>query len=163
MGNIKRKRNRERNRSHMWSMWLVVGVQPLSHFQLFVTSWTVSCQAPPSSTVSWSLFKFMPMESVMLSNHFILCCPFPFHLQSFPASGSFLMSQFFASGGQSIGASASASVLPTNVQDWFLSGLTGLISSLSTGLSRVFNTPIGKHQFFNSQASLWSNFHIASN
>ena len=72
--------------------------------------------------------------------------PFSSRLQSFPASGSFLMSQFFASGGQSIGASASASVLPMNIQDWFPLGLTGLISLLTKRLSRVFSsTTIWKH------------------
>ena len=82
-------------------------------------------------------------------------------LQSFPASGSFAMSQFFASGGQSIGISASASVLPMNVQDWFSLGLTDLVSLQSKGLSRVFfNMTVQKHQFFSAQLSLWSNFHI---
>ena len=82
--------------------------------------------------------------------HFSSC------LQSFPPSGSFWMSQFFASGGQSIGASTS--VLPMNFQDWFPSGLTGLISLQSKGLSRVFsNTTVQKHQFFSAQRSLWSN------
>ena len=77
------------------------------------------------------------------------------HLQSFPASGSFPMSQCFTSGGQSIGVSASASVLPINIQDWFPLGLTGLISSQSKGLSRVFsNTTVQKHQFFSAQPSL---------
>ena len=81
--------------------------------------------------------------------------PFSSHLQSFPASGSFPMSQFFASGGQSIGVSASASVLPMNIQDWFPLGLTGLISLQSKGLSRVFsNTTVQKHQFFGAQLSL---------
>ena len=81
--------------------------------------------------------------------------PFSSCLQSFPASGSFLMSQFFASGGQSIGVSASASVLPMNIQDWFPSGLIGLISLQSKGLSRVFsNTTVQKHQFFSAQLSL---------
>ena len=81
--------------------------------------------------------------------------PFFSHLQSFPASGSFPMSQFLASGGQSIGVSASASVLPMNIQDWFLLGLTGLISLLSKWLSRVFsNTTVQKHQFFSTQLSL---------
>ena len=81
--------------------------------------------------------------------------------QSFPASGSFPMSQFFASGGQTIGASASASVLPMNIQDWFPLGLAGLISLQSKGLSRVFsNTIVWKHQFFGAQLSLWSNSHI---
>ena len=77
------------------------------------------------------------------------------HLQSFPASGSFPMSQFFASGGQSIGVSASASVLPMNIWDWFHLGWTGWISLLSKGLSRVFsNTTVQKHRFFGAQLSL---------
>ena len=80
-------------------------------------------------------------------------------LQSFPASGSFLMSQFFTSGGQSIGASAS--VLPVNIQDWFPLGLMGWISLQSKGLSRVLsNTTVQKHQFFSAQLSLWSDSHI---
>ena len=87
--------------------------------------------------------------------------PFSSCLQSFPASGSFSMSQFFASGGQSIGVSASTSVLPMNIQDWFPLGLTDLISLQSKGLSRVFsNTTVQKHQFFSAQSSLWSNSHI---
>ena len=79
-------------------------------------------------------------------------------LQSSPASGSFPMSQFFTSGGQSIGASALASVLPMNIQDWFP---LGWISLQSKGLSRVFsNTTVQKHQFFSTQPSLWSKSHI---
>ena len=86
--------------------------------------------------------------------------PFASHLQSFPATGSFQMSQFFTSGGQSIGASTIASVLPMNIQDWFPWRWTGLISSQSKGLSRVFfNTTVQEHQFFCSQLSLWSNSH----
>ena len=85
--------------------------------------------------------------------------PFSSSLQSFPASGSFPVSQFFASGGQSIGASAS--VLPMNIQDWFPLGLTGLISLHSKRLSSIFsNTMAQKHQFYDSQLSLWSNSHI---
>ena len=81
--------------------------------------------------------------------------------QSFPASGSFLMSQLFASGGQSIGASASALVLPMNIQDWFPLGLTGLISLQPKWLARVFsNTTVQKHQLFGTQPCLWSNSHI---
>jgi len=81
--------------------------------------------------------------------------------QSFPASGSFQLSQFFASGGQSIGASAWASVLPMNIQGWFLLGLIGLISLQSKGLSSTFfNTTAQKHQFFSAQLSLLSNSHI---
>ena len=75
-------------------------------------------------------------------------------LQSFPASGSFLMSQLFSSGGQSIGASASASVLPMNIQSWFPFGWTGWISLQSKGLARVFSTTVKKHQFFCPQPSL---------
>ena len=93
----------------------------------------------------------------------ILSSVIPFScLQSFPASGSSQMNQFFASGGQSIGASASASVLLGNSQDnWFPIGLTGLISLLSKGLSRVFSsTTVQKHQFFGAQPSLWSISHI---
>ena len=87
--------------------------------------------------------------------------PFSSCLQSFPASGSFPMSQFFTSGGQSIGVSASASVLLINIQDWFPLRLTGLTSLQSKGLSRVFpNTTIWKHQFFGTQPSLWPNSHI---
>ena len=81
--------------------------------------------------------------------------PFSSHLQSFPASGSFQMSQFFTSGGQSIGVSASASVLPMNTQDWSFLGWTGWISLQSKGLSRVFsNTTVQKHSFFSAQLSL---------
>ena len=87
--------------------------------------------------------------------------PFSSCLQSFPASGSFQMSHLFASGGQSIGVSASASVLPMNIQDWFALGWTGWISLQSKGLSRVFsNTTVQKHQFFSAQLSLQSNSHI---
>ena len=86
---------------------------------------------------------------------------FSSHLQSFPASGSCPMSQLFASGGQSIGASASASVLPMIIQDWFPLGLTSLISLQTKGLSRLFsNTTVQKHQFFSTQPSSWSSSHI---
>ena len=107
------------------------------------------------------LALFISIESVMLSNHLILCCLLLLCFQSCPASGSFLMSQLFASGSQSIGASASASVLPVNIQDWLLLWLTGLISLQSKGLSRVFpNTTVQKHQCFDSQSSLQFNSHI---
>ena len=88
-------------------------VQSLSHLRLFVTPWTVADQASLSFTNSRSLFKPMSIESVMPSNHLIFCHPFSSHLQSFPASGSFQMSQFFASGSQSIGALAS--IFPMNI------------------------------------------------
>ena len=87
--------------------------------------------------------------------------PFSSCPQSFPASGSFQMSQFFASGGQSIGVSALVSVLPTNIQDWSSLGWTGCISLQSKGLSRVFSsTTVQKHQFFSAQLSLQSSSHI---
>ena len=87
--------------------------------------------------------------------------PFSSRVQSFPASGSFQMSQLFTSGGQSIGVSASTSILPMNIQDWFPLGLTGWIFLQSKGLSRVFsNTTVQRHQFFHAQLSLWSNSHI---
>ena len=89
--------------------------------------------------------------------------PFFSHLQSFLASGSFQISQFFASGGQSIGISASASVLPMNIQDWFPFGWTVWISLQSKGLSGVFpNTTVQKHQFFGAQPCLWSSCHICT-
>ena len=87
--------------------------------------------------------------------------PFSSCLQSFPASGSFPLSQLFLSDDQSTGPSASASVLSMNIQGWFPLGLTGLISLLSKGLSRVFSSiTIQKHKFFHTQHSLWSNSHI---
>ena len=97
--------------------------------------WAAACQAPLSSTISQSLLKLMSIVSVMLS---FSDAPFSFCLQSFPASGSFPMSQFFASSGQSIGASASAAILLMNIQGLFPLGLTDLISLYSKGLSRVF-------------------------
>ena len=127
-----------------------------------VTPWTAAHQVFPSITSSRSLLILMSIESVMPSNHLSHpLVPFSSHLQSFPALGSFPMSQFFPSGGQSIGVSASASVLPVNIQDWFPLGWTGCISVQSKGLSRVSsNTTVQKHQFFGAQPSLWSNSHI---
>ena len=92
----------------------------------------------------------------MPSNCLILCCPLLFLSSVFPRSGSFPISQLFASGGQSIEASTSASVLPKNIQGWFPFGLTGLISLQSKGLSRVFsNATVLKHQFFSAQLSFF--------
>ena len=107
-------------------------VESLSHVWFFVISRTAVCQAPLSFTISWSLLKFISIESVMLSNHLIICQPPLFSFQSSPASGSFTMSWLFTSGGQSIGASAT--VLPMNIQAWFPLGLIGLISLKSKGL-----------------------------
>ena len=107
------------------------------------------------------LAQLMYIESVIPSNHLILCHPLLSCLQSFPESGSFQMNQFFPSGGQSIGVSTSASALTMNIQDWSPLGWFGWISLQSRGLSRVFsNTTIQKHQFFNTQLSLKSNSHI---
>ena len=116
---------------------VLVAVQLLSQVQLFATPWTSACQDSLSFTISLSLLKLMSTESVMPFNHLVLCCPLLLP-QSFPASGSFPVSQLFASGGQSIGALAS--VLPMNIHDWFLLELTGLISLQSKGLSRVFSS-----------------------
>ena len=130
-----------------------ISVKSFSCVQLFVTPWAASCRVFLSITTSQSLLKLMSIKLMMPSNHLIL---FSSCLQSFPASGSFPMSQFFPSGGQSIGASVS--VLPMNIQDWFPLGLTSLISLQSRGLSRVFsNTTVQKHQFFSTQLSLWPN------
>ena len=113
-----------------------------------------ACQASLSITNSWGLFKLKSNKSwchPTISSSVVLF----FCLQSFPASGSFPMSQFFASGDQSIGVSALAAVLPINIEDRFPLAWTGLISLLSKGLSRVFsNTTVQKHQFLSAQRSL---------
>ena len=107
--------------------------------------WAETHQASLSITISWSLLKLISTESVTPSNHFILCHPLLLLFSIFPATGSFLMSWLFAPGGQSIGASASTSVLAMNIQGWFALRLTGVISLLSKGLSRVFsNTTVWK-------------------
>ena len=133
-------------------------VQLLSTVQLFVTPWTAALQTslslPPSPRACSNSCPLNQWCHPTISSSVI---PFSSCLQSFPTSGSFAVSQFFASGGQSIEASALASVLPKNIQDWFPLGLTGLISLLSKGLSRVFSrTMVQKHQFFSTQLSLWS-------
>ena len=130
-------------------------VQSLSPVWLFATPWIAAHQASLSTMNSWSLLTLLFTESVMPSNHLILCHLLLLPLQSFPASGSFLMNQFFTSGGQSIGVSVSASVLPVNIQDWFHLGWTDLISLQVKVLSRLFsNTTVKKHQFFGTQLSL---------
>ena len=137
-------------------------VQSLSRVWLFVTPWIAARQASLFITNSQSSLKLMSIESVMPSTHLILCrpllllCP-----QSLPASRSFPMSQPFSWGDQSIGVSASTSVLPMNTQNWSPLGWTGWISLQSKGLSRVFSNPIvKKHQFFGAQLSSQSNSHI---
>ena len=125
------------------------------------TPWTAAHQASLSITNSRSLLKLISIVSVMPSNHLILCRPVLLPPSIFPSIRVFQMSQFSASGGQSIGVSASASVLPMNIQDWFPLGWTGWISLQFKGLSRVFSkTTVQKHQFFGTQFSLWSNSHI---
>ena len=137
-----------------------LAIQSLSRVRLFVTPRTAARQASLFFTVSLSLFKLMSIQSAMPSSNLILCRPLLLPPLIFPASGSFPMSQLFTSGGQSIGASASASVPLMNIQDRFPLGLTGWISLQSKGLSRVFcNTTVQKHQFLGTQPSLWSNSH----
>ena len=121
----------------------------------------MNCSVPESPVLHYILefAQIQSTESVMLSDHLILCCPLLLLPQSFPASGSFPMRDF-VSGAQTIGAPASAFILLVNIQDWFPSGLTGLISLLSKGFSRVFSsTTVIKHQFFSAQPSFWSNSH----
>ena len=134
---------------------VVITVQLLSRVPPFVTP--IDCSSPGSSVLQCLpvCSNSCPFESVMLSNHLILCLPLLLWPQSFPASGSFPMSWLFPSGGQSIGAS----VLPRNIQDWFLLGLTGLICMQSKGLSRIVSsTTIWKHQFFGTYSLYGINF-----
>ena len=126
---------------------LFVVVQLLSCVRLFATPRTAAYQASLFFTISWGLFRLMSIELMMPSSHPSSVVPFSSCLQSFSASGSFPGSWLFTSGGQSIGASASASVLPMNIQGWFPLGWTGWISLQSRGLSRVFcSTEVQKHQ-----------------
>ena len=142
--------------------FVFVIIQSLSLVWLIVTPWTAVKQAPLSSTVSWSLLKFTSIESVMPSNHPMLCHPASSSAPNLSQHQDLF--QWLGSSHQvakSIRASASASVLPMNIQDWFPLGLTGLISWQSKGLSRASSsTTVWKHQFFNAQPSLWSNSHI---
>ena len=136
-------------------------VQSLSHIWLFAPHGLQHARLPcPSSTprVCSNSYPSSQWCHPTISSSVV---PFSSCLQSFPASGSFPRSQSFPSGGQSIRGSASALVLPMNIQDWFPLGLTGLISLQSKGLSRVFsNTTVQKHQFFGAQPSSQSNSHI---
>ena len=136
-------------------------VQSLSRVRLFVTPRTAAHLVSLSITNSRKLLKFIPSSQWCHPTISSSVVPFSSCLQSFPASDSFPLSQFFASGGRSIGASASAPALPVNIQDWSPLGWTGWISLQSKGLSRVFsNTIVQKHQFFGTQLSLWSSSHI---
>ena len=137
-----------------WSSIYFSSIQSLSHVWLFASPRTAARQASLSITNTWSLLKLMSIGSVMLSISSSVI-PFYSHLQSFPSSGSFPKSQFFTSREQSIRVSASASVHPVNIQDWFPFRWTGCISLQSKGLSRVFSsTTFQKHQFFWAQLSL---------
>ena len=151
-------------KAECWVLWnyfflylCIIVVQSLSHVWLFANPWTAACQSSLSFTVSefaqthvhWVCDAIQPSQPPF-------SCP-----QSFLVLGSFPMSHLFTSGGQSMGASASASVLPMNIQDWFPLVWTGWISLQSKGLSRVFSsTTVQKYQFFSTQPSLWSNSHI---
>ena len=146
--------------------WIQIPVLPLrcccslSHVWVFVTPWTAARQASMSFTVSRGLLKLLSTELMMPFNHLIHCRPLLLP-SIFLSIRVFFQSWIFASSGQSIRASASASDLPMNIRGWFPLRLTGLISLLSKGLSRVFSiTAVWKHQFFGTQPSLWFNFKI---
>ena len=148
-----------------WSL-RTVALQSFTHVQLFATPWIEACQASMFfhvlhlPEVCWTSCPLSQWCHPTISSFVI---PFSSCLWSFPASESLPVSQLFTSGGQSIGASASASVLPMDIQDWFPLGLTGLTSLLSKGLSRTFfSTTVWKHQFFGAQASLESKSHICT-
>ena len=122
------------------------------------TPWTVAHQASLPFTISWSLLRFMSIELMMLSSHFILCCPLLFLPSVFPSIRVFSNEwRLLNSVGQSIGTSASASVSPMHIQSSYPLEWTSLIL-LFKRLSRVFSsTTTWKHQFFSTQPSLWSN------
>ena len=136
-------------------------VQSLSCVRLFVTPWTAAWHASLFITNSQSLLKLMSIESVMPYNHLILCCP-PFLLPSiFPSIRVFSNMSVLCQTGKSTVVSASASVLPMDIQDWSPLGWAGWISLQSKGLSRVFfSNTVQKHQYFGIQPSLWSSSHI---
>ena len=132
-----------------------VQISQLSYVRLFATPWTEALQASLSITNPQSLFKLMSMGWWCHPTISSSVIPFSSCLQSFPASGSCQMSQFFLSGDQSTGDSASTSVLPMNIQDWFPLGCTVWISLQSKGFSSVFsNITVQKHWFFSAQLSL---------
>ena len=134
-----------------------VVVQLLSHVRIFATPRIAAHQASCPSPTLGACSDSSPLSRWCHPTISSSVISFSSCLQSFPASGSFLTSWLFTSVGQSIGASALASVLPMNIRDWFPLGLSGLISLQSKGLSRVFsNTTVEKHQFFGTQPSLWS-------
>ena len=133
----------------------ISSVQSLIHVQLFAIRWTPAHQDFCPSFNSWSLLRLMSFKGVMPSNHLILCRPLLLPPSAFPSIKVFYNGLVLHIRWPSTGASASASVLPVNSQDWFPLGWTGWISLLSKGLSWVFsNTTVQKHQFFGAQLSL---------
>ena len=134
---------------HLPALKGVSSVHSFCHVQLFATPWTAAHQASLSITISWSLLKLMSIESMMNPTISSSVVPFFSCLQSFPASGSFPRSQFFTSGGQSIGVSASTSVLPLNIQDWFPLGMDWLdLLAVQGTLKSLIQHHNSKHQFF---------------
>ena len=130
-------------------------VQSLSRVRLFVTPWTAAHRPPCPSPIPGVYSNSCPLSQWCHLTNSSSVIPFSSCPQSFPASGSFQMSQLFISGGQSIRVSASTSVLPMNTQDWSPLGWTSWISLQSKGLSRVLsNTTVQKHQFFSAKLSL---------
>ena len=123
---------------YLFELLLFIVVRSLSCAWFLATPWIAAHHASLSFTISGSLLKLTSTESVMPSSYLIPCHPLLLLPSIFPPSGSFPVSQLFTSCGQSTRASASASILPKNIQDWFPLGSTGLISLLSKGLSRVF-------------------------
>ena len=141
----------------------VSSVQSLSHVQLSETPWTAAHQASLSITNPRSLLKLMSIESVMPSSHLILGRPLLLPPSIFPSIRVFSSESVLRIRWPKYGVSASASVLPMNIQDWFSLGWTGWTSLLSKGLSRIFsNTTVQKHQIFGTLPSLWSNSHICT-
>ena len=136
-------------------------VQSLSRVRLFATPWTTAHQTSLSITNSQSLLKLMPIDSVMPSNHLILCRPLLLLPSIFPSINVFSNESALCIRWPKYWVSGSTSVLPLNIQDWFPLGWTGWISLQSKGLSRVFsNTTVHKCQFFSAQLSSQSNSHI---
>ena len=135
-------------------IYTIIYISSVSCVWLFATPWTATCQASPS--IAREVYSnSCPLTQWWHPTISSSVIPFSSHLQSSPSSGCFLMSQFFTLGGQNIGVSASASVLPMNIQDWFPLGWPGWISLQSKGLSTVFsNTTVQKQQFFGAQLSL---------
>ena len=133
----------------------VSSIQSFSRVRLFVTHGLQHARPPCPSPTPRAYSNSCPLSRWCHPTISSSVIPFTSCLQSFPASGAFPVSQFFTSGGQSVGVSTSASVLPMNIQDWFPLGWTGWISLQSKGLSRVFsNTTVQKHQLFSVQLTL---------